>query len=109
MKNKIFLLMFIAVIASCSQQKTEQANDDASKNMNRIFDNYYEDRLKLFPLEATAIADNRYNDQLPCDISDSYRAKLKSFYKKYLDEISNVKRDELIGEDALSHDVFKRE
>jgi uncharacterized protein (DUF885 family) len=77
--------------------------------MNKIFNSYYEERLQLYPLEATAIADERYNDTLPCDISDAYREKLKSFYKKYLDEISGVKRDELKGEDVLSHDVFKRE
>ena len=75
--------------------------------MNKVFDNYYEERLKLFPLEATAIADNRYNDQLPCDISDSYREKLKLFYQKYLDEISKFKREELKGEDVLSYDVFQ--
>ena len=108
MQNKFLAAMFLIMIASCTPQKTEQAND-ASKNINKIFDSYYEERLKLFPLEATAIADNRYNDQLPCDISDAYRDKMKAFYKKYLDEISKVKREELKGEDGLSHDVFKRE
>ena len=82
---------------------------DTFKTMDEIFSSYYEERLKLFPLEATAIADDRYNDQLPCDISDSYREKLKSFYNKFLDVISRVKREELQGEDVLSYDVFKRE
>lgn len=108
MRNKLLAVVFIITIASCSQQQSNPSVD-ASKNMNKIFDNYYEERLKLFPLEATAIADNRYNDQLPCDISDAYREKLKLFYQKYLNEISNINREELKGEDGLSHDVFKRE
>jgi uncharacterized protein (DUF885 family) len=107
MKNK-FLFAITLVIVSCSQQKTEPS-EDASKTMNKIFDDYYEERLQLFPLEATEIADNRYNDKLPCTIADSYRDKLKVFFKKYLDEISSVKREELQGEDVLSYDVFKRE
>ena len=107
--KKYFPLFFVFAFLSCSRQPQKENTDDASKNMNKVFDNYYEERLKLFPLEATAIADNRYNDQLPCDISDSYREKLKSFYKKYLDEISKFKREELKGEDVLSYDVFKRE
>ncbi|MBK5286749.1 MAG: DUF885 domain-containing protein, partial [Bacteroidia bacterium] len=51
----------------------------------------------------------RYNDQLPCDISDSYREIIKSFYQRYLEEISKFNRDELKGQDVLSYDVFKRE
>src|SRR6185436_10003555 len=109
MKNKLLVLLLSVIIVSCSQQKAEQGKDETSDNMNKIFDNYYEERLKLFPLEATAIADNRYNDQLSCDISASDREKLKSFYRKYLGEISDVKREELKSEDALSCDVFKRE
>lgn len=108
MKPTLILLTFAVALASCSQQAKKSGNV-TSENMNEIFDSYYEERLQLFPLEATAIADARYNDQLPCDISDSHREKVKSFYKKYLDKISAIKRQELTGEDVLSFDVFKRE
>jgi uncharacterized protein (DUF885 family) len=104
----IFLAATLALV-SCSQHELKNSVNETSKDMNKIFDNYYEERLRLFPLEATAIADNRYNDQLPCDISDAYREKVKSFYKKYLGEISAVKRQDLKSEEALSYDVFKRE
>src|SRR5688572_17282586 len=108
---KTALIFFISAIflVGCSQQDLKNSANDNSKDVNKIFNDYYEERLQLFPLEATAIADNRYNDQLPCDISDSYRERLKSFYKKYLDEISAVKRENLKGEEALSYDVFKRD
>ncbi len=108
MKTLLFFLLAASTLVSCSQHEAKDSGN-ISKNMNEIFNNYYEERLPLFPLEATAIADNRYNDQLPCDISDSYREKIKSFYRKYLDEISKIKREELKGEDVLSYDVFKRE
>src|SRR5258705_3982095 len=109
MRTLLFFFTAAITLTACTQQELKNSANDNSKDVNKIFDNYYEERLQLFPLEATAIADNRYNDKLPCDISDSYREKLKAFYKKYLDEISAVKRENLKGEDALSYDVFKRE
>jgi uncharacterized protein (DUF885 family) len=109
MKNRICPILFaITALFSCNQVKKE-AGSDKSSAAEKLFDNYYEERLGLFPLEATAIADKRYNDQLPCDIADSYRGKLKLFYEKYLDEISKIDRSQLTGEDVLSYDVFKRE
>jgi uncharacterized protein (DUF885 family) len=109
MKHTLILLTFAVTLVSCLQPQSETGNGTTSKSMNEIFASYYEERLQLFPLEATAIADNRYDDRLPCDISDAYHEKLKLFYKKYLDKISGLKREELKGEDALSYDVFKRE
>ena len=75
MNNKFILIFTTLIYVSCNQEQ-KQSDNDISKNMSKVFDNYYEERLKLFPLEATAIADNRYNDQLRCDISDTYREKL---------------------------------
>src|SRR4051812_44904708 len=110
MKKKFLPLIFVlGTIISCNGPAKQNNMKDNSPDIKKLLDTYYEERLPLFPLEATAIADNRYNDKLPCDISDSYREKLKSFYKEYLDKISAVKRENLKGEEALSYDVFKRE
>lgn len=108
MKNIAYASLILMSILSCNQKPIPQ-NDDISKNVKKILDDYYEERLQFFPLEATAIADNRYNDQLPADISDSYREKLKAFYQKNLDAISNLDRAQLTGQDVLSYDIFKRE
>ena len=79
------------------------------KTINQILDEYYEERLQYFPLEATQIADPRYNDKLPADISDSYREKLKSFFNKYLDAIASVDTSGINEQEKISYDVFKRE
>lgn len=110
MKKIIYLFLIAITITSCKQKAEEKtSNATISKDLNKVFDDYYEERLKYFPLEATQIADNRYNDQLPIDISDSYRLVLKDFYKKYLDQVSAFDRSQLQGQDVLSYDVFKRE
>ena len=83
------------------------------ENSNAAFDSllheYYEDRLKLYPLEATAIADERYNDQLPVDISDSYREKLKAFYSSYAEKFKTIDRAALSGQSVLSFDIMQYE
>lgn len=85
---------------------TTQENN---KELATMLDKYYEERLQLFPLEATAIGDTRYNDLLPVDFTDSYRSKLHDFYSRYLVGIEKYKGDELNENDKISYDVFIRE
>lgn len=103
--KKTYLAILLLSFVACQTKET----NSRMINLNKLLDNYYEERLQYFPMEATAIADNRYNDTLPADISDSYREKLKGFYKKYIDEISNVDTASLTKQERLSYDVFKRE
>ena len=65
--------------------------------------------MKLYPLEATAIGDTRYNDLLPVAFSASYIDTLQQFYKRYLAFIGRYDRENLNEKDQLSHDIFKRE
>ena len=81
----------------------------ASPAINTLFDQYYEERLQLFPLEATANGDNRYNDRLNIDFTDSFRDTLKKFYSRYLDKIKAYDRKNLNANDRVSFDIFKRE
>ncbi len=107
MKYKYWILLFITISACTNNKDKEQSTK--MKNITEILDSYYEERLQFYPLEATAIADNRFNDTLPVDISDSFREKLKGFYKKHLDLILLVDSSKLGGQELLSYEVFKRE
>jgi len=70
-----------------------------------MFNAYWQERMELLPLEATAAGDNRYNDRLPITISDEYREKLKAFYIKYQNAIKSL--DETLNkEDAISQELF---
>lgn len=100
-------LLLAITISGCNS--SDQKHTDLSASINRMFDNYWEDRMKLYPLEATTNGDNRYNDQYPNFATSAYREKLKSFYQQYLDSISTYNRDELIENDRISYDIFKRE
>ena len=65
--------------------------------------------MQLFPLEATINGDNRYNNKLYVDFTDSYRQKLKAFYDRYRIYIAKFERETLNDNDKLSFDDFSRE
>jgi uncharacterized protein (DUF885 family) len=108
MKQTILSFLIILVMASCNN-KPANVTKEANKEMAAMLDKYYEERLQLFPLEATSNGDNRYNDKLYADFTDSYRETLQSFYSKYFTEIEKFKRNDLNDNDKISYDVFKRE
>ena len=77
------------------------------KSISNLFEQYYDERMQLFPLEATTNGDNRYNNILPADISDSYRDTIKVFYQTFLDSLNTYKRNELPENDQISYDILK--
>ena len=110
--NALVLLMFVA---GCSQN----SNDNKQSNMKEeikandtlaaLFNNYYEQRMHLFPREATVNGDNRFNDLLPVDFTDSYRQTLRTFFSSYNDSIAKFNRESLNENDQVSYDIFKYE
>lgn len=76
-------------------------------SLHKLFDNYYEDRLKLFPFEATAHGDNRYNDLLPNNGSVQYITQLTIFYDHYLAGLKKYKRQSLNNDDRTSYDLLE--
>lgn len=104
-------LVFIAIATSlfaCNGQKTKESGNN-SKQLSTLLSNYWEDRMQLFPLEATANGDNRYNDRLTITIGDGFRDSLKRFYTHYLNEVSKVDTAGLDQNDHMSYEVFKYE
>jgi uncharacterized protein (DUF885 family) len=104
MRHKLFLLLTLSFF-SCVAFSQKEANPQLAA----LFNNFYEDNLKLSPLTATSIGDNRYNDQLPIMFTEGYRQQLKAFYAKYLAAINGFNRGRLNTNDQLSYDVFKRD
>ncbi len=105
-KKVVLLLCVSAMLFSCRQQP---AHKDETKKLNVLLSNYWEERMQLFPLEATANGDNRYNDKLTITIAGSFRDSLSRFYKKYLDRIDEIDSSALQGEDLISYRLFRYE
>lgn len=108
MKTSLIIAFVIIAVTACKLSNTNSGRD-ANKELATLLNNYYEDRLKLYPLEATGISDSRYNHLLPVDFTDSYRDTLKGFYSRYLTYVTKYDRENLSDKDKLSFDGFKRE
>ena len=108
MKRFFFIVLAFVSITSCKLNNTNQTKED-NKELSALLERYYEERLKLFPLEATTIGDTRYNNLLPVDFTDSYRDSLRAFYNNYKVYISKYDRETLNENDKISYDIFKRE
>src|SRR5476651_1651411 len=103
--RKLILLLFVsAAFTACKQQPA-----GPNAKLAKMFDNYYEDKLKLYPLEATSIGDNRYNDQLQNDGSQEFINKAHHFYSAYLESLKSYNREELTSEDKTSYDILSYE
>ncbi|MGB3530080.1 MAG: hypothetical protein WBB35_12025, partial [Saprospiraceae bacterium] len=79
--NKIIYLLIIIAVAGCNSNIKQQPTA-SNPSLATLLEEYYNERMQLLPLEATANGDDRYNDLLPADFTDSYRAKLKDFFTR---------------------------
>jgi uncharacterized protein (DUF885 family) len=84
-------------------------SDKKSVDFNKLTANYFDEKNALNPLDATLNGQNKYNDQLVFEMTDSYRAKKKSFFEKYLSELQNVDTLNLSDEEKNSYDIIKWE
>src|SRR5664279_5954048 len=96
----VFLLICCA-FSSCKLMHKDRLMPD-NPEFGKVLNDYYEEQLKYFPLVATQNGDNRYNDQLPVDFTDSYFDTLRSFYDGYLSKILVFDRDNLSRNDQIS-------
>lgn len=115
MKNLFYAAVLALAAVSCGDDKPKTTDGTAAAviadntKLAAFFHDYYEQRLQYFPLEATSNGDNRYNDKLYADFTDSYRAKLKTFWEKALADLGQFNRDSLNSNDQVSYDIFKNE
>jgi uncharacterized protein (DUF885 family) len=106
MKNLLFIATMLLLASCVTREMSTVAHQDS---FSKFVDQYYEDYLKLDPLEATQIGDNRYNDQLPIDISEQHRTQLRSFYQRYHDSLRHFNRDDLTLQQQISYEILERE
>lgn len=103
MKKLILLICFISFsLQSCKQESTKKENTE----LKTFLENYYQERLKLFPMEATMAGDNRYNNLLPNNLDEKQIAKVKAFFTKYKNELAKFEDNDLSENDKLSKAIL---
>jgi uncharacterized protein (DUF885 family) len=106
LKSVIFAAMLCVALQSCKQSSSDET---AAKPIKQVFADYYEERLPLYPLEATMNGDNRFNDKMSDELTQEGKAKLVTFYKKYQTELAKYDREKLSAEEKVSWDLLQWE
>jgi len=104
-------LTVVSATAPAFAANAPQASQQAAKpaRLNALYAQYWEELLRLNPLQATFQGDSRYNDQLPNFLSADYRAKEHEFNSRWLKTVESVGSDGLTGQDLLSYQIFVRD
>lgn len=105
-------ILFCALLLSCSTdgrlrqpQTAEQTAD--SRELQQIFERYFEDYLQLFPTFATSIGDHRFDDQFEISISEEHLVKQRELYLKSLAALAGIKTAQLEPDDRLNYAVLE--
>lgn len=101
---KMFLFALVFALVGCSQK--EKKNHES---LTQVFDSYWEEHSRLFPLDATQQGDNRYNDILHNDQTAEFRKILRDYFSDYLNRLNKFDRNQLSENDRVSYDIFKYE
>ena len=87
--------------------KAAVANDTAkAAKLNALYAEYWEDVLRLNPIQATFQGDPRYNDQLPNFLTAESRAQQHAFTEGWLKRIEAIGPAGLTGQDLISYEIF---
>jgi uncharacterized protein (DUF885 family) len=119
MKKLLFIAAIAAMIAACNNTNTAVGKTDEKKSAEKtmgstpsvsaIFQAYYDERMQIFPFEATSNGISTYNDQFPIDISEAYRDTVKQFFQKYKTQLSAVDASKLSERERMSYDILNWE
>lgn len=109
MKNIFYAVFFslgiLTFVTSC--KKTDSPLTKVTPvSIDSIAADYYEQYLKLYPLEATAQGDPRYNDQLPINIDKDFISGEISFYTSVQSQLNKVDYKGLSDDDKTVYDVL---
>lgn len=91
---------------------TDAAPEDTAAKAARLtalYAEFWEETLKLNPVQATFQGDMRYNDQLPDSGSAEYRAQIHAFDERWLKQVEAIGDAGLTGQDLLSYRIFIEE
>ena len=107
----LLICLFFALLPAIGRaQSTPDANsaNDASHQLNSLFDEQWEYEMRTHPEWATGIGDNRYNDRLEDESAEAVRAELDQT-RKFLARFEAIKVSDLSPQDRLSLQLMVRE
>ncbi len=107
----LLLAALITVLAGCVTTPTkggptDLAVADRPAALDRAYQQFWDESLKLNPLQATFQGDPRYNDALPDFLGADYRKRSHDFNVRWLKKIQAIGSTGLTGQDLISYEIF---
>ncbi|MGK0488972.1 MAG: hypothetical protein ACJAXB_002162 [Candidatus Endobugula sp.] len=106
MKQTLIFLMLILLTSGCKQETSEE-NTSEEISIATVFDDYYQFKNRINPIEATKGGNYEYNDFIANYISDDYQKDLKENYTRFLNVLSEFDSTTLSEADLLSMKVMQ--
>jgi uncharacterized protein (DUF885 family) len=98
-----------AAMAPASKPSASAPAADKAAQLDKLYSDFWEEQLKLNPVQATFVGDPRYNDQLPNFLSKDYIAKVNAFNAEWLAKAKAIGPAGLSGQARLSYDMFVKQ
>jgi len=106
----IFTAIIVAAIfVNCknnSPEKQPNSSKNQSTDFNALLENYYEEGLKLNPINATFSGDPRYNNSFPNFLSDDYMEEMRNYYITFQEKASKFDDAHLSETEKMSKEVL---
>lgn len=102
LKTISFFILLSLLLVSCK-------SEEKSVDFKKLTESYFDEKNILNPLDATLNGQNKYNDQLQFEMTDSFRKKQADFFNKYETELSKIDFESLSDEEKNSFDIIKWE
>lgn len=117
MTHRLLALALLAALAGCESKAPEAAGSAApaasqaltvttAAELDALYAEYWEESLKLNPINATFIGDKRYNDQLPNFFSADYRKQTGESNRRWLQRLQALDVSKVEGQARLSYDIL---
>ncbi|MEQ1437962.1 DUF885 family protein [Fontimonas sp. SYSU GA230001] len=108
MKRILPVLIVTIFLGACATAAPPAAVAPAA-DVQKLFADYWEEYLQLYPLEATFAGDERYDDRLPNMLAPDFRAREHAFRRKWLERVQALDTAQLGDQDRLSVEIFLRD
>jgi uncharacterized protein (DUF885 family) len=102
MKNPVVMLA-VTLLTACATSAPQTSPDAA---LEALVEDYFEQQLRLSPMNATAIGDSRYDDRLDDSTSAGFREKAFGIERAFLDRARRIEPARLSPASRLTYDIF---
>lgn len=113
----VSLSILLLLSTGCSKPETEMPTVDAgqlqitaqseTQKLNNLLDEHFAEEMARYPIYATFVGINKYNDQFEAPISEQSIVESLAFEQRYLNAIESIDGSQLSGQDWLSYEIFK--